>query len=77
MSAESSNPSWDRMKWCDAFLDVYLAESNIPVSQELPPKGSEDPSVWVTGAHGAAANSPRPRVAHQVNREQKGLFQEY
>lgn len=77
MSAESSNPSWSRMKWSDDSLDVYWAESNIPVSQGLHPKGSEEPSVWVSGAHEAAANSPRPRVAHQVNREQKGLFQEH
>lgn len=33
MNAESSNPSWGRMKWSDAFLEVYWAETNISVSQ--------------------------------------------
>lgn len=40
----------------------------------LYPKGSEELSVWVTGAHRTAVNSPRLSVAHQVNREQKVLF---
>lgn len=72
MNAEPSNPSWGTVKWrclscCWLNKEYY---SCIPREVESQVFGC----VWVTGAHRAAANSPRPTVAHQVSREQKGLF---
>lgn len=57
--------------WSEVMPSLVFTEQRIIF---LYPKGSEEPNVWVTGAHRAAANSPRPTVAPQVNREQKGFF---
>lgn len=44
--------------WSEVMLFLMFNEQRIIF---VYPKGSEEPSVWVTGVHGAAANSPRPQ----------------